>query len=184
MQNNGMSAEDATTYCEGGEVDGFSIADSINAGFASQMEEAGLIKNIVYGEWNDGIEEDYRNLKDSNGNQRGVFIKVKSDLSEKYVCTMYDGTKEDGFETETHCLLSDGAYNTRSETNSQWSQVKTLFEASNCSENSSFVRCHVSLPISNWACYAYSEYYLHCEHDIEVCRLDRVDNCNDTPYEG
>ena len=155
MQNNGMSAEDANTYCEGGEVDGFSIADSINAGFASQMESDGVIKNVVYGDWNDGVEEDYRNLKDGNGNQRPVFIKFKSDLSEKYVCTMYDGTKEDRFGTEPHCFNRD----------SGWDQIKTLL--GNFDVDSNWEGCGVS----PWTCSIRADYVACSGSSYAECRV-------------
>ena len=154
--------DDVEALCSGDmDTYDYTLAQYIEEEGTSWYEETGVIKNVVYG-WNDGIEEDYRDLKDSNGKQRPVFIKFKSDLSEKYVCTMYDSTKADGFGTEPHCLLSANAYSTRNETGSQWNQVETLFGASNCDEDSSDVHCYVNLSSSYWSCYAYSDGLVSC----------------------
>ena len=130
----------------------------------SNNSEPEWLYAFVNGEINNASQgvENYSELKDSNGKQRSVFIKFKSDLSEKYVCTMYDSTKSDGFGSEPHCLLSKGAYNTRNETGSQWSQVKVLFGASNCSEHSSGVSCSVNLSSSYWHCNANSDGNVGC----------------------
>ena len=131
-------------------------------------EESSSLSNYVYafGEINDVSEgvEDYTQLRDPNNNQRPTFIRFnKSNLSEKYVCTMYDSTKADGFGTEPHCLLSFGAYSTRNEPGSQWNQVKALFGTSNCNEDSNMLRCDVNTSTSSWICEAGKEGDVNCD---------------------
>ena len=161
-----LSSSQEATYCSGELTIGsygrqYSLSDDINSGNGLIMEKLGVIKNVVYGEWGDGIEEDYRNLKDSNNNQRPVFIKFNNDLSELYLCTMYDSTKANGFGTEAHCLLSPGAYDTRNETNSQWNQIKALFGDSDgsqniCTDNGYEISCHSNKNEVGfrWSCFA------------------------------
>jgi len=113
----------------------------------------------AFGDISDASEgvEDYRDLKDWNNNQQPVFIKFKSDLSEKYVCTMYDSAASNGLGTEPHCLLSANAYSTRNEANSEWSQVVDLFGATNCSEELDYETCDTNISSFSWHCGASSD---------------------------
>ncbi len=93
-------------------------------------------------------EADFTNLKDESNNSRPVFIRFnKNDLSEKYVCTTYNMTNN-----EPTCI-SQSAYATRSNADSEWNMVKALFGESNCTEVSyyaSYVNCHI--PAVTWYC--------------------------------
>ena len=47
--NLGITEEEATTFCNGGEWDGYTIDGYISLGLISQLEGAGIITNVVYG---------------------------------------------------------------------------------------------------------------------------------------
>ena len=47
--NLGVTEEEATTYCSGGEVKGYTIDRHISLGVGAELEGAGIITNIVYG---------------------------------------------------------------------------------------------------------------------------------------
>ena len=106
--------------------------------------------------YNSEIKTDWRNVKDSSNNQRPVFLKFKNDLSEKYVCTLYDSAVSNGLGTEPTCFSSE-VYNNRAQSNSEWSKMQTLFGSSNCSELSSNVVCDVNAESVYWRCYSNSD---------------------------
>ena len=152
--------------------------------FVSKSDPVPVLKNT---------EEDYRNLKDSNNNQRGVFLKFKSDLSEKYVCTMYDSTAPGGFGTEPHCILSPGAFHRRNEVNSEWNQIKTLFGDVDGSKNICYdainengtgnVSCIIDNSSSHWECVAVDYDDVFCSYtgsSHALCRIEGSGNiiCN------
>ena len=130
-------------------------------------------------------EEDYRNLKDSNNNQRAVFLKFKSDLSEKYVCTMYDHTAVDGFGTEPHCL-SPGAFHKRNEVDSEWNQIKALFDDVDGSKHICFealssngegnINCRINDSSLYWECVAVSDDDVFCQYTGSSHALCRIEN--------
>ena len=47
--NLGITEEEATTFCSGGEVRGYTIDGYISLGAGAELEEAGIITNVVYG---------------------------------------------------------------------------------------------------------------------------------------
>ena len=47
--NLGITEEEATTYCSGGEVQGYTIDRHISLGAVASLEGAGIITNVVYG---------------------------------------------------------------------------------------------------------------------------------------
>ena len=47
--NLGITEEEATTFCSGGEVQGYTIDGFISLGAGAELESAGIITNVVYG---------------------------------------------------------------------------------------------------------------------------------------
>ena len=82
-----------------------------------------------------------------------VFIRYnKNDLSEKYVCTLFNSTAPNGLGTEPTCFSSE-VYNNKTQPNSEWSKMQILFGSTNCSDSSSFTGCHVTIGSAGWTCH-------------------------------
>ena len=142
-QKIGRTLDGAEEYCNS--LSSSDIIETINDDVRALLEiltsyRWGLI-DITYGEYNTDIKTDWKEVKDSNGVQRPLFLKFKNDLSEKYVCTLYSSTGT--LATEPTCISTD-TYKTKTQANSEWSKMQTLFGSSNCNDSDSSVQCQVT----------------------------------------
>ena len=132
----GYSIEDATTFCNGGDVNGFSIDASISNGLGANLVNSHIIVPTKYG------YNDWRDLVDNSNNQRNVFIKVKNDFSEIYVCSLYNVGNG-----EPACIDADALYeynNVVANPQSDWNLVKERFYNSCNTDGTNYAECYIS----------------------------------------
>ncbi|MBR1936582.1 MAG: hypothetical protein IJ842_02700, partial [Bacilli bacterium] len=152
-----------------------SIASDIENDGAIWLESIGAIKNVVY-EYNPDIKTDWKEVKDSNGVQRPVFLKFKNDLSEKYTCTTYNiGTGEP-------TCISGNVFNeytnATDKTDTEWNKMITLFGSEQCNVTPFDVECHGD-DSGLWSCYADDDdTSCHLESDVSYAKCG-VDSCID-----